>query len=150
MKSKIYEFDPVLYPFPIHVTKDFDVEELKSIYNVLDTSDNEVPITDEFDAQSTTNARVVNVVDAQSGQLYYLVLLFRPKNIGAGCSAHEAVHIANAYLQYLGFHSPTAYNDEPYAYFVQWATNCIWSVLIDKTNGMKGKLLDRKLNQKKK
>lgn len=138
MKSKIYEFNPVLYPFPIHVTKDFDVEELKGIYKALDSEEKEVLITDEFDAQETTVARVVNIVDAESGHMYYLVLLFRPNAIGAGNAAHEAVHLANAYLQYLGFGSPAAYNDEPYAYFVQWVTNCIWSVLVDKTEDMKG------------
>lgn len=140
MKSIIYEFNPVLYPFPIHVTKDFDVEELKGIYKALDSEEKEVPITDEFDAQETTVARVVNVVAVESGKMYYLVLLFRPNVIGAGNAAHEAVHLANAYLQYLGFSSPAAYNDEPYAYFVQWVTNCIWSVLVDEPEKMKGVL----------
>ena len=138
MKSNIYEFNPVLYPFSIHVTKDFDKEELKRIYKTLNASDQEVPITDEFDAQDTTVARVVNVIDEKSGKMYYLVLCYRPDVIGAGNAAHEAVHLANAYLQYLGFSSPAAYNDEPYAYFVQWVTNCIWSVLVDKTEDMKG------------
>ncbi len=142
MKSKIYEFDPVLYPFPIHVTKDFDVEELKAKYNVLDATEKEEPITDEFDAPDTTTARVVNVVDKESGNMHYLVLLFRPQGIGAGIAAHEAVHLANAYLQYLGFSTPAPYNDEPYAYFVQWVTNCIWSVLVDETANMKGKLIN--------
>lgn len=140
MKSKIYEFNPVLYPFPIHVTKDFDVEELKGIYKALDSEEKEVPITDEFNATDTTVARVVTVVSAESGKMYYLILCFRPDVIGAGNAAHESVHLANAYLQYLGFSCPSAYNDEPYAYFVQWVTNCIWSVLVDKTDDMNGLL----------
>lgn len=98
MKTKIYEFDPVIYPFPIHVTKDFDKEELKSIYKALDSEGKEEPITDEFDAQETTTARVVTVVDAKSGKMYYIVLLNQPEVIGAGTAAHEAVHLANAYL----------------------------------------------------
>lgn len=143
MKSKIYEFDAVLYPFRIHVTKDFDKDELKSIYKALNSEEKEVPITDEFDATKTTTARVINVVDAQSGDMYYLILCYRPDVIGAGISAHEAVHLANAYLQYLGFSSPAAYNDEPYAYFVEWVTNCIWSVLVDETDKMKGVLFNK-------
>lgn len=141
MKSKIYEFDPAIYPFPIHITKDFEKEDLKEKYKTLDAEDKEVPITDEFDKQEPTTARVVNVVDAKNGEMYYLVLLFRPEVIGAGIAAHEAVHLANVYLQYLGFSNPAAYNDEPYAYFVQWVTNCIWSVLVDETDKMKGKIL---------
>lgn len=144
MKSKIYEFNPVIYPFPIQVTKDFDLEELKGIYKALDSEEKEVPITNEFDATEATVARVVNVVDAKSGKMYYLVLCYRPDEIGAGCAAHESVHLANAYLQYLGFSCPSAYNDEPYAYFVQWVTNCIWSVLVDKTDEMNGVLFNEK------
>lgn len=146
MKSKIYEFDPMIYPFPIHITKDFDVEELKKKYKAVNASDEEVTITDEFDHTSDTTARVINVADAESGKMYYLVVLFRPQDVGAGISAHEAVHIANAYLQYLGFSCPSAYNDEPYAYFVQWVTNCIWSVLVDEEDKMKGKLIEQENN----
>lgn len=140
MKSKIYEFDPVIYPFPIHVTKDFDKEELKSIYKALDSEEKEVPI--DLDVPSTTTARTIQVVDANNGNLFYLVCLFRPEEAGAGVSAHEADHIATAYLQDLGVQSPTPWNDEPHAYFVQWVTNCIWSVIIDETDKMKGKLYE--------
>lgn len=143
MKSKIYEFNPVLYPFSIHISMDFDVEELKSIYKTMNVSEEEEPITDEFDAKETTTARTILVVDSKGGSMHFLVLLFSPKNIGAGICAHEAVHLANSYLQYLGFSSPAAYNDEPYAYFVQWVTNCIWSVLVDKPEDMRGVLLQK-------
>ena len=54
-----------------------------------------------------------------------------------------ADHIANAYLQDLGFAAPTPWNDEPHAYFVQWVTNCIWSVLVDKPEDMRGELLQK-------
>ena len=43
------------------------------------------------------------------------------------------------YLQQLGFTTPAAYNDEPYAYFVQWVTDCIYSVLMDEPEEMHGK-----------
>lgn len=145
MKSKIYEFDPVIYPFPIHITKEWDEDEMKKKYKALNASDEEVAFTDELSHTQDTTARVINVVDAESGKMYYLVVLFRPQDIGAGISAHEAVHLANAYLQYLGFSCPSAYNDEPYAYFVQWVTNCIYSVVSnvqDAIDAMKGKLIE--------
>ena len=143
MESEIYEFDPCIYPFPIHITKAFDKKELKGIYKLLDSNGNEVDITDELDARDTATASVFNVVDDESGKMYYLVLCYRPMDIGCGICAHEAVHLANAYLQYLGFSCPTSYNDEPYAYFVGWVANCIWSVLSDRTEDMKGKLIKR-------
>lgn len=146
MKSKIYEFDPVIYPFPIHITKDFDIEELKVKYKAVNANEEEVAITNELTPSPTTTARTVVVTNAVSGQIYYLILLFRPDSIGAGISAHEAMHLADAYLQYLGFSSPTAYDDEPYAYFVEWITNCMWSVLMDDEDKMKGKLIEQENN----
>lgn len=140
MKSKIYDFDPVLYPFHIHVTKDFDVEEMKSIYKAIDSDGKEKPIN--IDASGTTIASTFQVVNAKNGNLFYLVCLFHPEEAGAGVASHEADHIATYYLQYLGVPSPTPWNDEPHAYFVQWVTNCIWSVIIDKTDKMKGKLYE--------
>ena len=140
MKSKIYEFDPVIYPFPIHVTKDFDKEELKSIYNALDSEEKEVPI--DLNVPNTTTARTIQVVNTDNGNLFYLVCLFHPEEAGAGVASHEADHIATAYLQDLGVPSPTPWNDEPHAYFVQWVTNGIWSVIIDETDKMKGKLYE--------
>jgi len=142
MKSKIYEFDPVLYPFPIHVTKDFDKEELKSIYNGTNSEGDEVPL--DIDIPSTTTARTFQAVEKESGNHYYLVCLLKPEDIGAGIVAHEADHITNAYLQDLGFSLPTPWNDEPHAYFLQWVTDCIWSVLINEPEEMKGVLLDQK------
>lgn len=143
MKSKIYEFDPVIYPFPIHITKEWDDDEMKKKYSALNASDEEVAITDELNNNDgRTTARVINVVEEESGKMYYLVLLFRPQDIDAGISAHEAVHLANAYLQFLGFSCPSAYNDEPYAYFVQWVTNCIYSVINDTQEVMRGKLIE--------
>lgn len=139
MKTKIYEFDPVIYPFKLHVSKEFDVELLKKTYNALDAENNPTPITDEFTVKDTTTARTIELLYKKDGQDIwgYLVLLYKD-NFTAGQIAHEAVHVANMYLQQLGFSTPAAYNDEPYAYFVQWVTDCIDSVLIDKTEIMKG------------
>ena len=129
----------MIYPFPIHITKDFDVEELEGIYKTLDSEEKEVPI--DLDVPSTTTARTIQVVNADNGNLYYLVCLFHPTDVGVGIAAHEADHIANAYLQDLGFSAPIPWNDEPHAYFLQWVTDCIWSVLVDKTEKMKGTLI---------
>lgn len=142
MKSKIYEFDPTIYPFPIHVTKEFDVEELKSIYKGVDNDGEEEPL--DLDVPYTTTARTFQAIIMENGILCYLVCIFHPEDVGVGITAHEADHIANAYLQDLGFSMPSPWNDEPHAYFLQWVTNCIWSVLVDETEDMKGILFNHK------
>lgn len=140
MKTKIYEFDPVIYPFKLHVAKEFDVELLKKTYKALDAENNPIPITDEFDVKDTTTARTIELSYNKNGEDIwgYLVLLYKD-SYTAGQLAHEAVHVANMYLQQLGFTTPAAYNDEPYAYFVQWVTDCIYSVLMDEPEEMHGK-----------
>ena len=45
---------------------------------------------------------------------------------------------SNAYLQYLGNSPAKAYDDESYAYFAGWVSNCMWSVLNNKPELMKG------------
>lgn len=141
MKSKIYKFNPVIYPFPLLVTKDFDKEEIKARYNAMSSNGEEVDISESLEASEDTTARVVNIANKESGSMGYLVLLYRPNDTGAGILGHEALHIANAYLQYLGFSKANAYDDEPYAYFVQWLINCMWSVLIDEPDKMNGVLI---------
>lgn len=139
MKTKIYEFDPVIYPFKVHVSKEFDVELLKKLYKAMDGDNNPKPITDEFDVNDTTTARTIELLHEKEGRDIwgYLVLLYKDDSYTAGQLAHEAVHVANMYLQQLGFLTPSAYNDEPYAYFIQWVTDCIASVLNDKQEEMK-------------
>ena len=137
MKSVIYEFDPVIYPFPLLVTKRFDVEELKEKYRSVNAENKIVPITDELDTDGTVTARLLNLVDNDE-KMYYALILFRPKAIGRGICTHEAVHCADAYLQYLGNSPAKAYDDEAYAYFAGWVSNCMWSVLVNDPEKMKG------------
>lgn len=137
MKSVIYEFDPVIYPFPLLVTKRFDVEEIKEKYRAVNAESKIVPITDELDTDGTVTARLLNLVD-NDDKMYYVLILFRPKAIGCGICTHEAVHCANAYLQYLGNSPAKAYDDETYAYFACWVSNCMWSVLVNDPEKMKG------------
>ena len=137
MKSVIYKFDPVIYPFPLLVTKKFDKEELKEKYRAVNAEGKIVPITDELETDGTVTARLLNLAD-NDDKMYYALILFRPRLIGCGICTHEAVHCADAYLQYLGFSPAKAYDDEAYAYLAGWVSNCMWSVLVNEPEKMKG------------
>lgn len=140
-ESKVWSFDPCVYPFEILITKDFNEDELKKSFSAVNMDDSVDCVTDEFHADDFTTARVVNVVRNANNRRYMIIMMFKPEDICAGICAHESLHLANAYLQYLGFSTCRAYDDEQYAYFVQWVTNCMWSVLVDEPQTMKGKLL---------
>lgn len=141
MKSKIYEFKPVIYPWSILVTKEFDEDELKEMFDIMGKDDEIYGATSEFSGLSYVTASV-NVVATKSKQTkHHLVQLFKPRNIGVGIVCHEALHVTNEYLHSLGVLPARSYDDEHYAYFLQWVANCIWSVLIDNAKEMKGTLL---------
>ena len=140
-ESKVWAFAPCVYPFEILITKDFNEDELKKSFSAVNMDESVGYITDEFHADDFTTARVVNVVRNSNNRRYIIIMMFKPDDIGAGICAHESLHLTNAYLQYLGITPCRAYDDEQYAYFLQWVTNCMWSVLMDEPQTMKGKLL---------
>lgn len=137
-KMQIWEFDPVLYPYRVLIVRHPDADALENKYNIINSDYEEKLPFLEFRTNDDTVARVLMVIDKETRKVYYMVLLFAVAHARAGVMAHEAVHLANAYLQRLGFGSPAAYNDEPYAYFVEWITDCIWCVLVGEAEAMKG------------
>lgn len=136
-KTNIYEFSPVIYPFSIYITKEFDQEALKERFLAFD-GENAREAEESFVAHGNPTARVVWVQERESGEIGWLILLYNLSRIGTGTCAHEALHVANMYLDFIGFNRQGPYNDEPYAYFVQWVANCIDSVLRDKQEEMYG------------
>ena len=138
MKSVIYEFAPVIYPFKLLVSKDFDAKELGGMYYCIDDKENLVDAPDEFIPDRRTVARTIPCAPKDGSETYYLVMLCRPKVIGVGTLAHESLHIANFVGEWLGFLPKKADEDEPQAYLVQWLSNCIDSALRGHPEKMKG------------
>ena len=138
MKSVIYEFDPVIYPFKLLVSKDFDAKELGGMYYCIDDNENLIDAPGEFIPGRRTIARTIQCAPKDGSETYYLVLLCRPKVIGIGTLAHESLHIANLVGEWLGFLPKKANEDEPQAYLVQWISNCIDCVKRGHAEWMKG------------
>lgn len=138
MKSKIYQFDPVIYPFPLLVMRDIDGDELAKTFWVVNEREECIEAQDDFKPDGCVTARILCLSDKNTNKLYYAVLIFRPRAIRYGIVTHESIHVANAYLQYLGVTPARAYADEEYAYFGGWVSNCIWSVLNKEPQLMKG------------
>lgn len=138
MKSEIYEFDPVIYPFKLLVSRVFDVEELGGMFYCVDDEENLRDAPGEFVPSRRTVARTIQCAPKDGSQTCYLVLLYRPKVIGVGTLSHESLHIANFVGEWLGFLPKKADEDEPQAYLVQWLSNCIESVLRGHPEKMKG------------
>lgn len=139
MKSVIYEFDPVIYPFPLLVTKDFDSKELNELFYVVNTNNELADAPEEFIPNPQTRARTIQVVNRESMLRYVLVMLCRPNVIKTcGTMAHEAYHATNMMAYLLGFLPERTQDDEPCAYLLDWMADCIESVKQGRTEKMKG------------
>ena len=143
MKSVIYKFDPVIYPFPLLVSKDFVADELKDMFYIL-TSDTEAEEAgDSFDPTPTTAARTARVIDKQNMNVYFLVTLFTPNSVPVGIIAHEAFHTNSYNCDLLGIPGRSPDTDEPQAYFTQWVAECIHSVITGEQEKLNAKLFER-------
>ncbi len=140
----IYEFDPTVYPIRLWVCKEPSVENVEKFFYPLN-SDGEV--VDSFGDCLNGDGMYANVVivrSKESGLSGCLVSLFRPKQSGAGVCAHEALHFVAYVGEQFGIDLGGFDGSEPLAYLEQWATTCIWSVLVNKAEQMKGVLLETK------
>jgi len=140
MKSKIYKFDPVIYPFKLLVTKDFDSKELQDMfYCIDDETEDLIEDSKVFRPERRTVARTIQVTDKKHcSNTCYLILLCKPKVIGVGTIAHEAIHVVNMVAEWLGFLPQKASEDEPCAYLEQWLANCIEKTLKGHPEQMSG------------
>ena len=140
MKSKIYEFNPAIYPFKLLVTKEFDSKELGDMFYVVNEDKELCESYEVFTPASRTTARTIEVSDKNEHDTYIMVILCHPKNIGVGIISHESLHVSNIVAEWLGFLPEKAMEDEPVAYLSEWVAKCINSVLKGTSNIMQGRL----------
>ena len=144
MKSIIYEFDPVIYPFKLLVTKEFDSKELSEIFYCVNEDEELDDAPGEFIPNRRTIARTLEVADKEHCQTYMLILLCKPKLIGQGTISHESYHVINIVAEWLGFLPKKSSEDEPMAYLIQWVSNCIEQTLKGHPERMKGEKVPSK------
>lgn len=142
MKSVVFEFDPVIYPFKLLVSKDFDSKELSDMFYCIGDDEDVLDAPEEFVPKRRTIARTLQVADKKECETYILVLLCKPRVIGAGTVSHESYHIVNMIGEWLGFMPKKSSEDEPQAYLIQWLSNCIDCVLKGHQERMKGLKLE--------
>ena len=141
MKTKFYEFDPVIYPFPLLVCKyvsGHTPDDIASTFNGVVDEHTVQAIDDGFRPNPTSIAKTACVVSKKSGEMYYLVILYRPRRCSFGVVTHESLHVMTMLFDWLGIKPPTLSEDEPHAYFSQWVANCIGSILEGHPEMMKG------------
>lgn len=124
IKSKIHEFDPVIYPRKLYVIDGYDEDLLSEFSHGADNGDLKYP--------DNCHGVTFPYVRHRESLLLGVLVCFGPdkKNI-TGMIAHEAVHAANGILNSLGV-TYTTEDDETLAYLVGWAADCIAEVINNK------------------
>lgn len=132
-ESKIFEYDPVIYPMRLYVAINPPFEKVDKIFYFLD-NDGEVvdDARKEYENHWTAIATTFMVAHKKDGWKGCLVVIWKKSQCGAGICAHEATHVYDWLDNEIGLNCQEFSNDEPKAYMVQWIANCIERVLRNK------------------
>ena len=144
MKTTIYRFDPVIYPFPLLVATNLNEEEMKDLFYIVTDKRTASPATTEFSPDPTIEAVTCIVLTRETTNIYFLVMVHTPEKMTAGLVAHEAFHTTVFNSNWLNLGALNLESDEAGAYYIGWATDCIWNVLQGTPEKMKGELITKK------
>lgn len=130
-KSKIYEFNPQLYPTRLWVGKahDLSIEDIDKEFYALDENNERIDFKDACDFSDVNcYATTYAVSNKESGWRGCLVIL-RRKDMPLSTISHEASHCTDWLLEQLQIESGTRFmNGEARAYYHEWAWNRIYEV----------------------
>ena len=139
--KNIYEFDPVIYPVRLWVVASPPTAAVENLFYPMDDNGNVLDGFGDSLLGDGQYARTFIVGNKHSLIKGCLVALFRSKGCGAGVCAHEALHFIAYMSEQFDIELGGFNESEPLAYLEQWATNCIWSVLVGRPKQMNGKPL---------
>ena len=143
MKTVVYEFDPVIYPTRLWVCKKPETKDIESLFCPLDNDGEQVDdFGDVLEYDGGKYANTVIVGNKKSCMRGCLVSLFLPGQIRAGVCSHESLHYVAYLSEQFGIPLGGFDTSEPLAYLEQWATECIYSVLIGRPETMNGVIVE--------
>lgn len=118
-KFQIHEFDNGVYPLYLWVVYNGDYSDILREFEPTNPDESLNP-----DIFEVSDAVVISDMKLRNSGKEGNVVWLSKRNIPAKVMAHESVHIAtNTFVKIGASHQP--YNEEPYAYLVGWATDCI-------------------------
>ena len=116
-KLEIHEFDPVIYPCKLWVTKSL-TEELNETFEMFPAEQENEPLPIGFAAGATT----FSVRNKSTHDLGFLVAFKTTKHMNCGIIAHEARHVGDMLFERIG---EDPQHSESACYFTGWVAECI-------------------------
>lgn len=128
-KVKIYEFDPVIYPFRLWVAVRPSFEQVDAEFETIDTEDNIAPFTKDFLIQHIScTASCYPAWNKESMRVGALLCIWRKQELTTCVIAHEASHITDYLCDRTGVKGFDMDSGEARAYFLGWVAGCIEKV----------------------
>ena len=125
-KSKIHEFDPLIYPTRIWVGVNVLSEDIAEKFYGLNSDCTRFDIKDGTPNYNSFQICCCHPVsDKKDGWMGIMCNILRPKDMTVGVIAHEAEHIVCWICEQFDIQSATFDDSEPRAYLVQWVADCI-------------------------
>ena len=137
MTKKIYEFNPVIYPFRLWVGINVPVKDIIEKFYVYNIDDNTISdITDEeLFRDDDVVATTYPMVDRVDDRIGAFININKKDKLTVGVIAHESIHVCDFLSDRLGLvgdiKNMYSYG-EARGYFVEWVANCINSVKLNK------------------
>lgn len=127
--GKIYEFDPVIYPFKLWVTRSSTtIDEIDRVFEAINDDGFGVPFKSVYHNMLDygTDATTIIVGHTKQGLKGCLVVL--SSKVAVKTLSHEADHCADYLFEEIGDTERTYAHGEPYAYYQSWVFDCLYKV----------------------
>ena len=127
-KHKIYEFNPIIYPFRLWVGVQVPVKDIQEKFFAHNFDDTISDFTDKELLQTTVAATTYPVVERKDNWIGCFININRKDKLTVGVMAHEATHVCDMLSDRLGLVGEIDKmfsHGEARAYFVEWVANCI-------------------------
>ena len=125
---KIYEYDPVIYPFKVWVArKDTTIEQIDKVFEALRQDDTGCSFKDNHTLPTMGTAAQTFIVGHKKTGFMGCLVVFgfgtRVKDL-----SHEADHCADWLFERIGETTREYERGECYAYYQSWVFNCLYNV----------------------
>lgn len=131
-KTIFHKFDPIIYPTNLWVCKKPTVEEFLDFFD-FDNSGLPANHKLNYDPNIFAIAQCIPVIHKESKEYGIVCVVIRKSEMSISVCAHEAIHIADYIYESCSMETQSFTNrNEPYAYLVGWATDCIEQVVKNK------------------
>lgn len=127
-KYKIYEFNPIIYPFRLWVGVQVPAKDIQDKFFAHNFDDTISDFTDKELLQTSVAATTLPVVERKDNWIGCLININRKDKLTVGVMAHEATHVCDMLSDRLGLVGEIDKmfsHGEARAYFVEWVANCI-------------------------